>query len=456
MVGALPSALLPLGWESRVLIPAYPGLADRLDDVTVQWDTDDLFGGPARVLMGTFNNVEYLMLDAPHFFDRTGGLYNQDGQDYPDNHMRFAGLSWVGSRLALEGTADGWFPEVVHAHDWQAGLVPSYLKYAGTPVPSLMTLHNIAFQGIFGPDQLDRMNLPTWDYHPDALEYHGLVSALKAGMVHASAVNTVSPSYAKQIETPEWGFGLDGVIRMRAERGEMYGILNGIDTQVWDPENDPYTIAFTPKSQAGKKDNRKLLVKEFALDKPKGPLAVVVTRLAHQKGIDMLIEAIPGYVERGGSIIVLGSGDHGYEHALEDLARRFPASVGVRIGYDEALSHRLYAGGDSVIVPSRFEPCGLTQMYGLHYGAVPIVSATGGLRDTVTHASAEAIANKTATGITFDDISTHGLAEALAYSVELFADKKVWRQILRKGMRTPVSWENSARTYADVFTRLTA
>ncbi|MGX6451162.1 glycogen synthase GlgA [Brevibacterium paucivorans] len=456
VVGALPSALLPLGWESRVLMPAYPGLADRAESTSVQWETDVLFGGPARVLLGTFNDVEYLLLDAPHFFDREGGPYNVDGHDYPDNHVRFAALSWVGSRLAVEGTKAGWVPEVVHAHDWQAGLVPSYLKYAGTPVPSVMTLHNIAFQGIFGPDQLDRVNLPTWDFHPDALEYHGTVSALKAGMVHASAVNTVSPSYARQIASPEWGFGLDGVIRMRAERGEMFGILNGIDLRVWDPENDPHVVPYSASTQEGKRKNRKALIAEFGLAKPQGPLAVVVTRLAHQKGIDMLIDAVPDYVARGGSLAVLGSGDPGYESALHDLARRFPGSVGVRIGYDEPLSHRMYAGGDSVLVPSRFEPCGLTQMYGLRYGAVPIVAATGGLKDSVTHASAENIEAKTATGITFSDISTQGLSEALAYSTELFALKKVWRSILRRGMRTPVGWESSARVYAELFERLTA
>ncbi|MFT4231883.1 MAG: glycogen synthase GlgA [Leucobacter sp.] len=458
VVGALPAALAPLGWRSRVLMPAYPGLLDRMGRSRRVWRDDDLFGGPAAVRHGTIDGLDLLLLDAPHLFDRPGGPYNVDGHDHHDNHVRFAALSWVGARLAVEGTGDRWRPDLVHVHDWQAGLVPSYLKYAGSEIPSVMTIHNIAFQGVFGPDQLDRLKLPTWDFHPDSLEYHGLVSALKAGMVHASKVTTVSPSYAEELTAPEFGFGLEGVVAARRDRGEMLGIINGIDTAVWDPASDPHVTPYSLRDLAGKAENRSALLAEFGLAEPRGPLAVVVTRLTHQKGIDLLIDALPGFVEAGGAVVVLGSGDPGYEYALGELAARYPRSVGLRVGYDEPLSHRMYAGGDLVLVPSRFEPCGLTQLYGHRYGAVPVVAATGGLRDTVADATPERLADGTATGFTFGDggwIDAGGLAWALGRAVELFADREAWSRLRAQGMRTPVDWGSSAERYAELFADLT-
>ncbi|MFV0434163.1 MAG: glycogen synthase GlgA [Leucobacter sp.] len=461
VVGALPAALEPLGWKTRILMPAYPGLLEKIGRSRRIWRDDDLFGGPVAVRHGSYEGLDLLLLDAPHLFDRPGGPYNVDGHDHHDNHVRFAALSWVGARLAAEGTSDRWRPDVVHAHDWQAGLVPSYLKYAGTDVPSVMTIHNIAFQGIFGADQLDWLRLPTWDFHADALEYHGLVSTLKAGMVHASRVTTVSPSYAEELATPEFGFGLEGVVAARRDRGEMLGILNGIDTTVWDPATDPHVISYSADEPGGKAEARRALLQEFSLDEPSGPLAVVVTRLTHQKGVDLLIEALPRFIEAGGAVIVLGSGDPDYEYGLGQLASWYPRSVGLRIGYDEALSHRLYAGGDLVLVPSRFEPCGLTQLYGLRYGAVPLVAATGGLRDTVTDARPENLANGTATGFTFGDsadgghIDAGGLGFALGRSVDLYADREEWLRLRDRGMRSPVDWGSSAVRYAELFAGLT-
>lgn len=474
VVGALPEALEPLGWSSRVLIPAYPGIADRVEDEGTLdrehpvWRTEDLFGGPARVLAGSHGPLDLLLLDAPHLFDRPGGPYSVDGHDHHDNHVRFAGLSWVGSRLAVEGTsaADGrWRPDLVHVHDWQAGLVPSYLHYADLEpdaprVPTVTTIHNIAFQGIFGPDQLDRVNLPTWDFHPEALEYHGLVSALKAGMVHAHHVTTVSPTYAEELSLPAFGFGLEGVVAARRDRGEMSGILNGIDTAVWDPATDPHVIAFSADDPAGKAANRHALLDEFGLPDPDGPLAVVVTRLTHQKGVDLLLDALPDFINAGGAVVVLGSGDPAYEEGLRGLQARFPWSVGLRIGYDEALSHRMYAGGDVVLVPSRFEPCGLTQMYGQRYGALPVVAATGGLRDTVTDASPEALADGTSTGFSFGDaslggsIDAGGLGFALGRAVDLYHDTAAWARLRGQAMRTPVDWQVSATRYAALFATL--
>lgn len=455
VVGALPRALERFGWDTRVLLPAYRGLLERFDELTPVWERHDLFGGHGVVLAGRYEGLDMLMLDAPHLFDRPGGPYSVDGHDYPDNHVRFAALSWVGARLAIDGTADGWRPDLVHAHDWQAGLVPSYLRYAGAPVPTVQTIHNIAFQGVFGPDQLDRLRLPTWDFHSEALEYHGLVSSLKAGLVHAWKVTTVSATYAEQLTSPEFGFGLCGVVADRTLRGDMRGIVNGIDIDVWDPSSDPeIAAAYSVTDLTGKAANRQALLDEFGLDTPAGPLAIVVTRLSHQKGIDLLLEALPGFVDAGGAVVVLGSGEPEYEYGLVQLVDRFPRAVGVSIGYDEALSHRMFGGGDLVIVPSRFEPCGLTQLYGQRYGAIPVVASTGGLRDTVVDASEANLEAGTATGVSFEEISAPGLAFALARASTLYADPGTWEQVQRRGMVAYVGWGSSARHYVELFEEL--
>jgi starch synthase len=267
-------------------------------------------------------------------------------------------------------------------------------------------------------------------------------------------VTTVSPTYAEELTTPAFGFGLEGVIAARRDRGELTGVLNGIDTTVWNPASDPHVLAYSVDKPDAKERNRRALLDEFSLESPTGPLAVVVTRLTHQKGVDLLLEALPQFIEAGGAVIVLGSGDPGYEHGLRELASRYPGRMGVRIGYDESLSHRMYAGGDLVLVPSRFEPCGLTQLYGLRYGALPVVAATGGLRDTVVDASPEHLADRTATGFTFTDIDATGLGWALTRAREMYADRPAWLRLRGQAMRTPVGWEPSAARYAELFSDL--
>ncbi|ORC18891.1 MULTISPECIES: glycogen synthase GlgA [Rothia] len=460
VVGALPAALEPYGYKSKVLLPAYPGLLQRLSRGTRVWRDADLFGGPASVVRGTVDGLNVLLLDAPHLFDREGGPYAVNGRDYPDNHVRFAALSWAAAQIALRGTSDRWKPDLVHAHDWQAGLVPSYLKYAGSTVPTVMTVHNIAFQGVVGADQLDYLRLPTWDFTPDSLEYHGMLSTLKAGMTHASRLTTVSPSYAEELTDSHFGFGLQGVVAARRDRGELSGIINGVDTDVWNPAEDQEIVPYTAANPADKAINRQRLLDEFNLAEPTGPLAVVVTRLTYQKGIDLLVQALPGFLDRGGAVAILGSGDVTYEVALSDLAARYPKRVGLRLGYDEALSHRLYAGGDIVLVPSRFEPSGLTQMYGMRYGAVPVVAATGGLRDTVCDATPENLASGTATGFTFGDarlggaIDAGGLSFALGRAIDLYADSEEWIRLRHTAMSASVGWEKSAGEYAKMFDTL--
>ena len=323
-----------------------------------------------------------------------------------------------------------------------------------------MTVHNIAFQGIVGSDQLDYLRLPTWDFNADALEYHGLLSTLKAGMVHASRLTTVSPSYAQELTKPQFGFGLEGVVALRQSRGELEGILNGVDTEVWNPVNDPHITPYSVDDTAGKDTNRQHLLETFSLKNPSGPLAVVVTRLSYQKGIDLLVQALPGFLDRGGAVAILGAGDPHYEYELNELAARYPGRVGVRLGYDEALSHLMYAGGDVVLVPSRFEPCGLTQMYGLLYGAVPVVSSTGGLRDTVCDATPENLEAGRATGFTFGDAQLGGVIDAGALSfalgraIDLYADTQAWKNLRHTAMSTSVGWEESASEYAKMFDTL--
>lgn len=460
VVGALPAALEPLGWKTKVLLPAYPGLLEKIGRGTRVWRDENLFGGPASVVRGKIDGLNVLLLDAPHLFDRDGGPYSAHGHDFHDNHVRFAALSWVGAQIALYGTNDKWKPDLVHAHDWQAGLVPSYLRYAGSTIPTVMTVHNIAFQGIVGADQLDYLRLPSWDFTSESLEYHGLLSTLKAGMVHASRLTTVSPSYAQELTEPHFGFGLEGVVKARRERGELAGFINGVDASVWDPATDPEVVPYSAQDISGKAENRQRLLQEFSLAEPTGPLAVVVTRLTYQKGIDLMVEALPGFLERGGAVAILGSGDADYEAALGDLAARYPGQVGLRIGYDEALSHRLYAGGDIVLVPSRFEPSGLTQLYGMRYGTIPVVAATGGLRDTVCDATPENLAAGIATGFTFGDaylggtIDAGGLSFALGRAIDLYGDAEAWSQLRHTAMNAPVGWEQSAAQYAAMFDNL--
>jgi starch synthase len=451
VVGALPGALAGQGWEMRVLLPAYKALRGRLKAMKPVLEEPDLWGGPGRVFHGEVEGISVYLLDAPHLFDRDGGPYAGPSGDWPDNIQRFAALSWVAARMAREGVA-GWKPDVLHAHDWQAGLAPAYLRYHGTGgVASVLTIHNIAFQGWASVRMLGELRLPRAEFHPDALEYFGNLSTLKAGLVTADRITTVSPNYAAELMRPEFGMGLQGVIAARA--AVVSGILNGVDEAVWSPEAaaHPYSAA----KMAGKAKNRAALCAEFRLEVP-GPLAILVSRLTDQKGIDLLPGAIPGFVAAGGGLMVLGSGDPGLEAAMQGLAAAHPGRVAVRIGYDEALSHRIFAGGDAVLVPSRFEPCGLTQMYGLRFGTLPVVSAVGGLADTVINASPAAMGVGAATGVVFQPVDGLALAQALARLVLLYQDRNLWTSVQKAAMRQPVGWDRSAADYAALYAGVAA
>jgi starch synthase len=451
VVGALPAALAPTGWDMRVLLPAYRALRKEAKDWPDVWNEADLWGGPGRVLAGTVAGVPLLLLDAPHLYDREGGPYSSPTGEHPDNAIRFAALSWIAARIAREGLTD-WKPDVLHVHDWQAGFAPAYLAYHGSGgVKSVLTIHNIAFQGWAPAHMLGVLRLPSHAFHPEALEYYGGISSLKAALVTSDWITTVSPSYAAEIMRPEFGMGLQGVISARGP--VVSGILNGVDTEVWDPSREE--PAFDRKAMAGKATARAKLCEEFGLEVP-GPMAIVVSRLTDQKGIDLLPAVVPDFILGGGGLIVLGSGDPGMEGAMRNLAARFPGRVAVRIGYDEGLSHRLFAGADAVLVPSRFEPCGLTQMYGLRYGTLPVVSLVGGLADTVIGANPATLAAAVATGITFHPVDGLAFGRALAQLLELYRQPKLWAKLRANAMAHPVGWETSAAAYASLYERLTA
>ena len=449
VVGALPGALAGQGWGMRVLMPAYRPLRAQIAEWPVLWSDADLFGGWAELRSGEVGGVSVLLLDAPHLFDREGGPYSGPGGDWPDNPERFAALSWVAAMVAEGELTDGWRPDLVHAHDWQAGLAPAYIAYRGRAVPTVLTVHNIAFQGFAPADRLAALRLPADQFHSGALEYYGGISALKAGLVTADRITTVSPRYAEELMRPEFGMGLEGVIAAR--KADVSGILNGVDLAVWSPEaiDTPYSL----RSLKGKAVARAALCEELGLDVP-GPLAIVVSRLTDQKGIDLIPPVMAEFIAAGGGLAVLGSGDPALEAAMLGLGVAHPGRVAVRIGYDEALSRRMFAGGDAVLVPSRFEPCGLTQMYGLRFGTLPVVAAVGGLADTVISANPVAIASGVATGIVFHPTDAMALGRALRQLCALHGQPKLWSAMMRNAMRQDLGWEASAAAYARLYESL--
>lgn len=449
VAGALPAALATQGDEVRVLLPGYRAVMGRLAKTTVVEKYDDLFGGPAKLLACSTAELNLLILDAPHLFDRDGGIYGDaEGKDWPDNPERFAALSLVAAIIAGNG-AKGWTPDIVHGHDWQAGLCGEYMKAADVKVPFVFTVHNIAFHGTTGADRVKKLGLNKARFNSDHYEFWGHISALKSALMEADKVTTVSQTYAEELLTPEFGIGMDGVLRHR--QSDLVGIVNGIDEDVWNPVADPNIKPF--KTAAGKAANKKMLQKTFGLGQSEGPLFVLVSRLTEQKGIDLLMDSLPELLGRGGQLALLGSGDPNLEVALLEAAATFE-HVSVKIGYDEALSHQMMAGGDVILVPSRFEPCGLTQLYGLRYGTLPLVALTGGLADTVINASPAALSSEVATGVQFSPVTAQALRGAIARICDLYAQPKIWKKMQRNAMNQSVGWETSAAKYHAIYTSL--
>lgn len=451
VIGAVPKALAAQNVSVKVLIPAYPALASLLTAGQNVMAFDDLFGGPARVVSVQAQGLDMLLLEAAHLYDRAGSIYlGPDGQDWSDNDVRFAALSFAGAQIALNGLGE-WRPDVVNAHDWQAGLVPAYLRQSDEQAPPVVTtIHNIAFQGVFDATRLAALGLNSDLFTPDGVEYFGKISFLKAGIALADKITTVSPTYAAELLTPEFGMGLDGLLRAR--QSDLSGILNGIDLDVWSPETDTDLVAtYSARSLKGKARNRAEIEARFGLTPTDGPLFCVVSRLTSQKGLDMLLDTLPLIVGQGATLAVLGSGDPDLERAFVAASREYAGSVGTIIGYDEGLSHLMQGGSDAILIPSRFEPCGLTQLYGLRYGTLPVVARTGGLADTVIDANEAALLAECATGIQFAPVNATMFGHAIARTCALYQQPKLWAAMMRRAMRHPVGWDLSATAYLNVY-----
>lgn len=456
VAGALPLALAAQGVRVKTLVPGYPTVTARFKKRKVVLQYPAMHGGPASVFAAETAGLDLFVLDAPHLFERDGGPYgDMAGRDWPDNWRRFAALSQVGADIAA-GAVESYAPDIVHAHDWQAAMTLAYMRYgraAGTP--SVMTVHNLAFQGQFGAAVFGELGLPGHAMSVDGVEYYGGVGYLKAGLHTAWAITTVSPTYAQEIRTAEFGMGLDGLLNTRS--ADVVGIVNGIDTDHWDPETDKLLAAnYTARTIKNRASNRRAVEERFGLDKDGGPLLCVVSRLTWQKGIDILATIGEQIVAAGARLAVLGTGDPALEGALLAGAARHRGRVGVVIGYDEALSHLMQGGSDAILIPSRFEPCGLTQLYGLRYGCVPVVARTGGLADTVIDANEAAVTAGVATGFQFTADDADAFANAIRRVVATFAAKPVWTSLQKQGMKADVSWARSAARYVDLYKSLIA
>ena len=454
VVGALPAALKIHGVAVVTLVPGYPQLLKALDRAQPVLEIADLFGGRARVLRAFVSGLDLFVIDAPHLYDRPGTPYaNTQGEDWPDNALRFGALSWMAARIGL-GDIPEFVPDVVHCHDWQAGLVPVYIAFAGARVATVITIHNLAYQGKFPAHFLSALRLPQSAFSIHGVEYYGGIGFLKAALRFADRITTVSPTYAAEILTSENGLGLEGLLRSRS--AVLTGIANGIDTKVWDPENDErIPVRFGPQSLSQRAYNTSVLRQRFGLSEGQNRiLMAVVSRLVWQKGLDLLADAVPALLAQGMQFAILGTGDSDLEQRLRALGSAYPGQVGCIIGYDEDLAHLVQAGADGLFIPSRFEPCGITQLCAMRYGAVPVAAKVGGLADTVTDVDC---ANGTRpTGFHISPVTTLGIEAAGQRVMGLWGDRTRWQRLQQNGMSTDVSWTRSAGQYASLYADLVA
>ncbi len=453
--GSLPAALQKLNPDVRLVLPAYRAVLDRLDAVRVVARVAvPGVKEPLRILESRMpdSDVALWLVDAPVLFDRAGAPYSDpEGRDWPDNALRFASFCRAVVELASDRCGLGWRADVVHCNDWQTGLVPALLSLEAERPATVFTIHNLAYQGLFGREAFDALRLPERLWGIDGLEFYDNLSFIKGGIVYADHITTVSPTYAEEIRCAEYGNGLDGLLRHRADR--LSGILNGVDTDSWDPAQDPYIPHhFTAAKLAGKTQNKLALQKRMGLT-PRDdiPLFGLVGRLVHQKGVDLVIEALPRLLAREIQIVALGTGERELEAALKAAATRHLDQLAVHIGYSEELAHLIEAGSDLFLMPSRYEPCGLNQIYSLRYGTLPVVRRTGGLADTVVDADAKTLRAGTATGFVFDRPDADSLADAVERALAQYADPAAWQTMMRTAMAQDFTWEHSASQYLDLY-----
>jgi starch synthase len=456
-VGAsLPKALRQAGVDFRLLVPAYADLLAQADALQLR-ATLRLHDVPGRILETRLpSDVPVYLVDCPGFADRHGNPYMQpDGHGWDDNAQRFNRLALAAAALARDLLP--FHPQVIHLNDWQTGLVPVHMlqNQSQRPIRTIFTIHNLAYQGVFPAHLLPQLDIqPHW-MTLDGLEFHGQLSFIKGGIALSDHITTVSPSYAQEIQTLAYGEGLDGLLRSR--NPHLSGILNGIDTEIWNPETDPLIPArYGVATLERRADNTAALRAQFGLAASGLPLFGVVSRLTGQKGMDLLLAALPALLGEGGALVLLGSGEAALCEGFRAASARHPGRVGVRIGYDEGLAHLIQAGSDALLVPSRFEPCGLTQLCALRYGAIPVVSRVGGLADTVIDANEAALAAGVATGVQFAPVTESALVAAIRRVVTLWRDRPRWRGMQRNAMRAEVGWEQPARQYAALYRELAA
>ncbi|WP_298824912.1 glycogen synthase GlgA [uncultured Piscinibacter sp.] len=459
VVGALPQALARAGADVRLVLPGYPTIVDAVLHQKTLVELGPLFGaGRVALRLGTmpYSHVPAYVVDAPYLYRRSGGPYQAgDGSEWADNLQRFALLGWMAAHLAAGEMDPDWAPDLLHGHDWHAGMACAYMAaHPGTTAPSVFTVHNLAFQGLFPPQDFAQLGLPLRFMQSHGVEFHGQLSFMKAGLKYAQRVTTVSPTYANEIATHELGCGLDGVIRSRG--ADVSGILNGVDGSVWNPAADSSLAArYSPQDLAGKARNKAALQKEVGVEAKVGaPLFGVVSRLTPQKGLDLVLAALPALLRQGAQLVLQGTGDPVLEAAFTAAAFSHPSQVAVRIGYDESFAHRLIAGADVIMVPSRFEPCGLTQLYGLRYGTLPLVRRVGGLVDTVVDASEEAVREGRATGFAFDASTPAALEAAMQRAVQAYAQPELWRRLMVTAMAQDFSWDGAAGHYLALYRAL--
>jgi len=448
VLGALPVALRETGDEAAVVIPRYGSI--DLKGARRVYDQISIFLGTERHVVTLYQAVSspfpLYLVDCPPLFDRKG-FYGESGVDYPDNHIRFA----VFARAALAVARVLYRTEIFHCHDWQSGLVPALLRSSFSTDPTflgvktLFTIHNLGYQGLFPKSALAEAGIEPSVFRPDGLEFFGRVSYIKGGIAFADALTTVSPTYAREIQTPEYGFGLDGALRARA--GDLHGILNGADYQEWDPRHDPLIPAlYSADDLSGKQACKRALIEEFGLPETANqrPLIGIVSRFTRQKGTDILAEVASEIAAGDIYMTALGSGDPEYEAFFRRMAADYPDRIALRVGYDNGLAHRIEAGADLFLMPSRYEPCGLNQIYSLRYGTVPVVRATGGLDDTIDEG----------TGFKFEEYSGAALLGAVRDAAQAFSNQTVWREMMRRGMQKDFSWKASAAGYSALYQQL--
>ena len=458
---ALPVALHQASLDLRILVPAYPALRDAFPQASLlaELPSPGATFPTSRLWQASRKDGPPLwLLECDGLYQRHGGPYHgPDGNDWPDNHLRFGLLSRLAAWLSSSASCVDWRPDLLHCNDWQTGLGPAYVHYLhGGGTPTVMTIHNLAFQGLFPPQRLGELGLPTHAFVPDGVEFYGHLSFLKAGLQFARQITTVSPSYAREIQQPELGFGLDGLLAWRS--ADLCGILNGVDS-AWNPATDPHlTRHYDFRRLAGKAENRRALQAELGLDCTAGtPLLAIVSRLTHQKGMDLVLAIADQFLEDGADqrvqLAVLGHGEPRFEAGFRSLAARFPGRVAALIDFSERLAHRIEAAADIFLMPSRFEPCGLNQLYSLRYGTPPVVHATGGLADTVIDCNAQNLANGSANGFSFATADAASLAAALSRAIDAWHNEKLWRRLQRTGMSADYSWAKAAASYIAVYQR---